>query len=259
MSNPTTPVEPAGCPSIPGPNPEHVGAVKRRADLILESGKLPEWIFICGISGGTLTFRPGSGDRPVILLFTTPHAALDYSRATKTSAEVRQLKFDDLPKVAQGWIDAGADQFVLNKCPRCNVMMAGPAPYLIDKPGFLKIWAVVRATQLFQGEVKVREFMLHLKDMSSRPRARATLELIRDHIDCSTPYLHELIAFLARQDHDEAAMAAAVERLNEFGPQFAGWQARWDFSAAAKAPGSNALAVAIVGLAQNFGMDVLKA
>ena len=106
-----------------------------------------------------------------------------------------------------------------------------------------------RATRQFQGEMKVREFMQY--QSTSRPRTRAALELIRDHISCSVPYLHELITFLARMDNDEVGKAAAVGRLKEFGPQFEDFDSRWVMPDMPKS-----MAIAMVGLLTNFGIPL---
>jgi hypothetical protein len=241
---------------FPAPSPEATKEVSRRTDLILKSGRAPEWIFICVVQsgGGIITFRPGAGKKPVMLLFTTPHAAWDYIRATKTAAEVRQLKFDALPEVAKGWIAAGVESFVMNRCPRCSVMNLFSIQELTENDRLLRVWALLAAVRSYQGELKVREFFTQ-NQSASFPRARAALECIRDRIDCSVPYLHELIAYYARMDQDEEGKAAAVERLKEFGPQFADWESKWDASSGASSPWVRALAEAMVGLPKAFGIE----
>ena len=101
--------------------------------------------------------------------------------------------------------------------------------------------------------MEVREFLQQQK--TARPRARQALETIRDHIDCSSPYLHELIAFLARMDRDEPAKTQAVERLKDFGPQFADWEARWDTNRSPKTM-IQSLATAVFGLAKSFDIEI---
>jgi len=49
---------------------------------------------------------------------------------------------------------------------------------------------------------------------------REALETIRDHLNCSVPYLHWMIALEAGMSHDEDVRLAAIERLREFGPMF---------------------------------------
>ena len=246
--------EPASNPSplFPQPNPAAVKEIERRADFIVKSGKIPDSIFICGVENGILTFRPAEGKKPLMLMFMTPYAAADYIRATKAVAEVRQLTFDSLPKAAESWMASGVESFILNRCPRCNVATLLSMAAMKEKDTLFRIWAIRRATQLFQGEIKVHEYM---RQSTPFPVKRAILELIRDHIDCGVPYLYELIAFHARIDGDETAKADALERLKEFGPQFADWESRWDQSAGASSPWIKSLTVANLGLGMNFGIE----
>jgi hypothetical protein len=74
--------------------------------------------------------------------------------------------------------------------------------YLKKPEAFLEIWRIHRATRWFQTERLVRGYM-NQSSLKSMPEARATLEQIRDHVDCGIPWLHELIAFHARMDGDE--------------------------------------------------------
>jgi hypothetical protein len=250
-------VEPASShrsnpPVLPPPDPQRLKDVQRRAELILKSGQIPECVFVCSVPTGILMFQPGPGKTPVMMLFMTYLAAKDYIQAAKaTSAAIKQINIAALPEIADAWIAAGVETVVLNRCARCNLMSTFAIKTLKERDPFLKVWAITRAIQLQRGEMKVREFMeFQGKD---RPRARAALENIRDHIGCDVPYLFELLAFLARGDQDEAAKHEALQRLNDFGPQFADWDARWENSSSTS-PMTKSLAVATLGLAQNFGI-----
>jgi hypothetical protein len=75
--------------------------------------------------------------------------------------------------------------------------------------------------------------------------------MIRDHIDCGVPYLHELIAFVAQSEGDDVALETSRERMREFGPLFADWESKWD-----AAGFSQALANATVGLSLSFGIEI---
>lgn len=245
--SPITAASPADSAILPPPDPEKLKECMRRRDLIVASGQAPELFFVGRTNSGILTFA--HENKPLILLFTTPHAALDYIRVNKSACEVGQLRFDTLPNAGLAWAGAGAEKFTLNRCPRCPVFTMYPIQALGQRDQLLTIWAMERATRQFQGEMKVREFMQY--QSTSRPRARAALELIRDHINCSVPYLHELIAFLARMDNDEVGKAAAVERLKEFGPQFEDFDSRWAMPDMPKS-----IATAMVGLLTNFGIPL---
>jgi hypothetical protein len=43
--------------------------------------------------------------------------------------------------------------------------------------------------------------------------ARSDPEYVRDHFDCSVPYLHQQIWLLAEMQKDESAKTTAMERL----------------------------------------------
>ena len=239
---------PAAAASLPQPDPQAVQEVSRRIQLLIQAGKHPEWLFLCGTSTGTVTFVVEQ--KPVMLLFTTWHAARDYLRATSVPGEVRQLKFDAVPQVSPGWIAAGAERFILNRCPRCNIAVIGSFHGLTAE-AFFTNWATVQATRWFMGERKVRELLRLQGNAATQPQARAALEHIRDHVDCSVPYVHELIAFHARMAQDQATIALCMERLKEFGPRFADWETRWQMPSLPRS-----LAEAMVGLAQSFGIEM---
>ena len=108
---------------------------------------------------------------------------------------------------------------------------------------FAKTWALFRATRQVLGEIRCRSAMSRLST-GSFAEARADLEYIRDHFDCSIPYLHQMIGMIAGTQNDHTAKAAAMERLKEFGPEF---QAPLDFS-------PQLMATATVGMMLNFGI-----
>ena len=236
-------------PRLPPADPQAVNEVARRQALLI-SGQAPEWLFACGAQDGLITLRHENG--PVMLLFTTPLVAKDYIAVTKVAAEVRQFKVDSLPATARNWLAEGSERFALNRCPRCTVFNMYATQELIHGK-FPEIWSVVRAIQWLRGEIRAREYMRY--SATDRPRARAALELIRDHIDPGVPWVFELIAFLARMDGDQAANLAAIERLKDFGPEFADWASRWSASPNS-APLATALARATVGLCLSFGIQL---
>jgi hypothetical protein len=226
-------------------DPARLEAVNRRAKEILDSGRIPEWLFVCGVNNNLLTFQPGSDQKRVMPLFSSQFAASDYLRATRTSAAVGQLKVEKLPELAQSWLSLGLQSSVLDRCPRCPQFLAIDLAGMMKwtKEDFAKAWAHLRATRLVLGEVRIRSAINHLA-ASSHAAARGDLEYVRDHFDCGIPYLHQVIGLVAGIQQDELAKANAIERLKEFGPQFEG---PLDFS-------PQLLATATVGLMTNFGM-----
>jgi hypothetical protein len=231
-----------GC-VLPEANPEAVKEVARRAKQMIESGVSPDSVYLCKVQQGTLTFQYDRAQKPALLLFTTPWAAVDYLRAAEVTGTVGGIKCDVLPGYAQGWTK-GADNFVLNRCPRCNIMLLNQIHVLQDKESFRKMWAVVQAGKIFRAQVQIQAAGRLMAKPETLGQARAALEMVRDHIDCGVPYLHQLMALLAGTQQDAAAKTEAINRLNEFGTQFAG---KGEFS-------PENLAEATVGLYAAYGM-----
>jgi hypothetical protein len=111
------------------------------------------------------------------------------------------------------------------------------------KEDFAKIWAHHRAARLVMGELQIRS-AINRSAAGSFAEARNDLEYVRDHLDCGIPYLHQMIGLLAGLQGDEQVKAASLERLKEFGPQFAG---SLDFS-------PELMSTAMAGLMANFGI-----
>ena len=158
-----------------------------------------------------------------MLLFCTPFAASDYLRATGTHGKVGQLKTEMLPALAQSWLSKGVQTAAVDRCPRCPQFLSIPLASMAKwtKEDFAKVWAHHRATRFVLGETRVRSAISH-SAAGAHAAARTDLEYIRDHFECGLPYLHQLIGLLAGIEGDEPAKAASLERLKEFGPQFAG-------------------------------------
>jgi len=232
----------AATDSIPLSNSE---AVNRRAKEILDSGRIPDWLYVCASRNGLLMYQPAPDQKPMMLLFSSAFAANDYLRATGTQGTAHQFKVDTLPESAQSWLSFGVQAAVLDRCPRCPQCVSFELAVLakLSKEDFARLWAHLRATRLVMGEMRVRSAMSHLS-AGSHAAARNDLEYIRDHFDSGIPYLHQVIGLLAGMQKDEPARASAIERLKEFGPQF---DEPLDFS-------PELVAKAMVGLMANFGM-----
>lgn len=217
---PTSPTAPVAATKV---DPARVDAISRRAKEILDSGRIPEWLFLCGLPNGVLTLMPGPDQRSVVLLFSSPFAAKDYLRATKAAAEVRQFKVAALPQLAQLWLASGAGAAAIDRCPRCPQFVSCRLEELAKSTPaeFAKVWALHRATRFVVGGSRVRSALAHMAS-GNNAAARTDLEYVRDHFDCGVPYLHQAIAAISGLLQDEPSKAAALERLREFGPQFAG-------------------------------------
>lgn len=231
------------------PDPAGVQFVTEMA-VKLAAGPKPEWLYVCGQDEGFFMFKANAEDKPVVLLFMTPFAALDYIVTTKANAQVRQIKFDSVPDRAKKWIELGIPGGVaLNRCPRCPIFLSIPLPALTKMETLLQVWATRRATQLYFGQRTVREF---LGNQDSAARIVA-LEQIRDHIDCGIPYVYELLGFLGRLQGNASVQSAALEQLQKFGPPFADWETRWDPSSTGM---QRIAAEAYVGLGRSFGIQI---
>lgn len=257
----TSPVSTPQANPFGAPDPAKVEAVMRKVKEILESGRIPNCLFLCGVGNGTLTLSGGPGQTPVLLLFSTVFAAADYLRATGAEGSPKQFKVENLPQFAQSWVAIGVSQAILDRCPRCPQNQQ-PAIGLESMTkwtaaDFAKFWAGHRATRLVFGETRVRSAMQH-QAAGDHAAALIDLEYVRDHFDCSVPYLHQMIWLYATKD--EAVRRTAAERLKEFGVEF---EIPDELSAAAGRSGpaglpakalSQFVATATVGLLANFGI-----
>jgi hypothetical protein len=242
---PPTPTAPLATPSIPlsSIDPAILEAVEHRAKGILDSGRIPEWLFVCQVVNGLLMVQ--SNDRkPVMLLFSSPSAATDYLRSTGTAGDIGQLKVETLPNFAQSWLSLGVQEATLDRCPRCPECLAYSVAAMAKwtREDFAKAWARQRATRLIMGATRIRSAINHLAT-GSHAAARSDLEYVRDHFDCGVPYLHQMIGLLAGMQEDQQAKAASLERLREFGPEFDYLDLSPDL-----------LPTAMAGMLLNFGM-----
>ncbi len=240
-----SPASAASCVLANVNNPGIQEAVKQRAKMILDSGRTPESLFVNQVADGILTFQPDRGQKPIILLFSSPFAARDYLRVSSQQGVVGQIKVGELQKLAQSYLSLGIKALTLDRCPRCRhallIDLAGIARWTTED--FAKVWAHHRAARLVYAEIRIHSAKKHHDD-GALSAARADYEYIRDHFDCGVPYLHQIIGMIAAVQNDEAAKALAMERLREFGPGFEG---PLEFSA-------EFIAKAMVGLMANLGM-----
>lgn len=220
-------------------------AVTRQAKELVAADKLPEYFFVGGWPSKhcIVCLSSQDGSPWALLLFTSPFLAKDYIQATKTEAEVIGVKAADIPAAAKRWFSSTVKAFILDRCPRCNVATLFPPDCLLQREKLLGCWAVQMASQSWRGEQLVRQAVGHMSNKSFH-KAIESLEQLRDHVNCGIPYVHQLIGMLAGTLGDQEKVRATAERLNDFGPEFAG---RANFS-------PENLAEANVGLLMTFGM-----
>jgi hypothetical protein len=196
-----------------------VEEVKRRIHLILKTDK-PEWLFVIGqkiergIACQSFNYQPGKN---ALLLFTSGHAANDYIRYNKLHSQVAAMKAEDVQKNVSSWASGGLSAFSLNRCPRCSFIQTVSLEMLSRAETFHASWASTVAIQRWRAESLVRFCSANL----AKNEARASLEFLRDHVDCGNPYVHQVIAIKARMENDASAVQFSLQRLAEFGPAFA--------------------------------------
>jgi hypothetical protein len=206
----------------PSVNPAKLEWLHKIARKILGSGRIPDHLYICKLADGGLLVLL-NGQNKVMLLFSNPFSASDYLRATGTSGTVGQFKVEGLPNLAQRWLGLGLQSAALDRCPRCPTYnlydLAGMAKW--TREDFAKVWAYHRGARLMGASIRIRSSIKQAKE-GSLAAARSDLEYVRDHFDCGVPYLHQMIGIIAGMQQDEGAIATAMGRLKEFGPQFEG-------------------------------------
>ena len=191
--------------------------LRRRAQLISQSRKL-EWIFSLARrterSIEWCTFRHPKVS--AVLLFTSQSGAKDYARHSRVNYQPVAMKAEDIPKNAKNWLSAGLTGFALNRCPRCSFVQTLEIQSILAAERLNTVWSITLAMQQWRIEKLIR---LYLKDLEA-PDARRHLEFLRDHVDCSNPYVHQLIALRGHREHDNSAVESSLERLAEFGPEY---------------------------------------
>jgi hypothetical protein len=190
--------------------------VTSRALRLVETGPHPERIFLCAQEGGgLLTCKFGDQPGPSMLLFSSPYYAIDYINETGVEADVAHMQLDALPQSAASWLEAGADTFVLNRCPRCDVALIAETQHLKNREVFLKLWAVDRATRAMKGEQLATSAFSLIGD-DDLDGALHQLREIRNHLDVGIPQVHHFIALLAEMQGYEDEKASAVHWIGVF-------------------------------------------
>lgn len=199
-----------------GGSADEIDRIADRTLKLVESGERPERVFVCVQNRESLLAWDDPDDQgQSVLLFSTPHQAMDYAEATKVEAELGALALDTLPRRAELWRQGGAASSILNRCPRCSVGVSHALQHLANPGDFLKIWAMNSVTRASKGE-QIAISALSSFDDGDVGAALEQLREIRDHVECAMPQLHVLIALMAHHAQDEAEKDAALERLAYF-------------------------------------------
>lgn len=192
-----------------------VRAVSDRTRQIAATETLPEWFFVCQVGEGTLAL-PTENKTQSLLFFTSPILADDYLRAIGEQGVVGGIRVTDLAAFARGLADQGARTFCINRCPRCQVMLAIKLSALDSPDQLLKVWALERAGRFLKGQGFARA-VFEAQSRGVVPM-RAAVETLRDHAAADNPYVYKLLIFIATVQHDEALKAEAITRWNQLAP-----------------------------------------
>jgi hypothetical protein len=203
--------------------------ITERANAMFEAGIRPVSLYLAidTASMGAVSLRMQDSDLgTAMMVFTSGFQAVDYLRAFKIAGGVHEFPATSLQSHMRNWKQSGAGAFALDRCPRCPTWLPIPIRGDLTDEQVCRVWAIHRATRTFQAQRYLRVYLdtsaaNNLPDhVENRRMKRNLLESIRDHLDCSVPYLHWMIAMEAGMSRDEDVRLVAIERLHEFGPTF---------------------------------------
>jgi hypothetical protein len=257
LPTPAVPATAGAVPAVSNPKVDPAAAeeMQRRVAQVAKAGRFPRYYFF-GVDPitGSITHFKGAGQAPgSLLLFTSPLSLKDYLRVAKNPSGVAGFKMDDLPIWSNRWKGHGLNSVLMNPCPRCASNQAFQQnDGLISKAVIDAAFATSLAKRGVIGEPLVRQFLAESGD-DAHTKRRAILENLRDHVDYSVPYVHQLILWMSSALRDEEARSAAIVKLQEFGPQFMLPELNVQDSTDPKL-WSEPVSKAIVGLLASFGL-----
>ncbi len=148
-----------------------------------------------------------------LLLFTSPLLALDYLRAIGEQGKVGGIHISKLTDLPRGWPGPDVHSFCLNRCPRCDVALTIGFENLKTVDGFLKVWAVERASRFLKGQ-GLAQTVLEAQGQGIA-EMKAALETLRDHAAADNAHVYQLLAMVAQTQQDTQGRADALARLQE--------------------------------------------
>jgi hypothetical protein len=241
-----------------GINPETMLALgkdfKRRSDEWMKSGQRPQVVFylVFPLQGHTVTVSSQDGTKTIVPLFGSKWIADAYLRGKKLPAAVAACRVDALAEQADRWVAAGVNSYALNPCFRCGHFTFYPIAELQTEEQFVQSWGLDAIMRRQFAEIMVRNCQTQLG--KNQKGVRDTLERVRDHLDGGVPYLHWVIAVLAGIAGDMPANAAAIQRLEEFGPDFKGKLQGTSFDPSVAGSQISTMAEAMLGLLASYGI-----
>lgn len=201
--------------------------------------------------GHPLSISTKDGSKTILLLFGSIWMANAYVAARGLKAVTAGCRLESLPQQAEKWIAAGINFFALNPCPKCGNGTIYPINELQSEEQFVQSFGLDAVNRRIYGEIIIRNCQSQL---TNHKVVRNNLERVRDHLDCTNPYIHWMIAVLAGMAGDIEANTAAIDRLEQFGPPFIGKVKRNSFDP--KDPDSQMRSIpeAMIGLLASYGI-----
>jgi hypothetical protein len=226
---------------------------RRRFDEWMKTGPKPQLVFylVFPQQGLSLSFSTKDGTKTILLLFGSTWTANAYVAAKGLKAVTAGCRLESLPQQAQKWSAAGINCFTLDPCSRCGNGSIHPISELESEEQFIQIFGLDAVNRKIYGQIIVRSCQTQL---TNQKYVRENLERVRDHLDCGNPYVHWVIAVFAGMMGDLVANAAAIDRLEAFGPAFAGKVVRNSFDHKDPKAQIYSMAEALLGLLASYGI-----
>lgn len=228
--------------------------IRQRSDEWIKNGPKPKLVFylVYPQQGHTLTVSTPDGSKTILPIFSSVLMAKAYLAGKGLQAVIAACLVDAFAEQTDKWITAGMNCYALNPCFRCGTLSFFPITDLQIEGQFFQTWGLETIARRIFTEVTVRNAQ---NQIATNPKAaRDLLERVRDHLDCDVPYLHWVIAILAGLTGDMQANAAAIQRLEQFGPDFAGKLQGVSFDPAVPGSQMSTMPGAIMGLLASYGL-----
>jgi len=177
---------------------------------------------------GVVTMTLPDGVAPCLPIFSSPFRAADYVRTQLDHGPpVRYLSSSPigLIEMLRDLREMSVNRFALDRCPRCEIVMAIESASIETVDDVVSCWSVVKATELARSD-------LYLNYAQASARA-GELGMARDvalesvsHVGFEDPRAHFLIGQIAIALHDRALLREAKAFLRFF--QLGSWEGRLD-------------------------------
>lgn len=177
-------------------------------------------IYLLNIEGkGYYSIIQDDIDGKILLLFTSPHRAVQYAAATRSSEhEPGLVMYSPLEweHDAEYFLKNGLTHITLNKCPYCSTFYTVLMLSTINKDDLLKIWSVDTATKLIRYQYFLEEMRVKL-DRGDIKGAREMGEYTVTHVEAEDPQVHLLLAECGIRQNDSELIARKTRITGMFG------------------------------------------